>query len=203
MQPQSRLSAPRVFIGELLDTTISFKEDDSQFAPKFILTPTGAKCSRVLIVGTLIQEARDVGGDQEAWRIDVADSTGGISCRANEYSRRAMLQMKELTEVPCHIAVYGKPGVFQKEGKTYVNINVESVLKSNKDAAALWTLETAKATLERIALLQKSDVDPRRAMTYGTDMSKYAAMAKKAVMSLSKTTTGDDDEVDIEVIDVN
>jgi len=65
----SREVARRIFAEELKSSNYSFRdgEDQHQYAPSYLLTPTGAKCNRVFLVGTLI-EKDDIGGDTEYWR---------------------------------------------------------------------------------------------------------------------------------------
>ncbi|HIH36291.1 MAG TPA: DNA-binding protein, partial [Methanocellales archaeon] len=68
----SREVAKRVFAREFGEANMAFKEQDDQYAPQYLLTPTGAKCNRILFVGTLI-EKEDIGNDVEYWRARVAD----------------------------------------------------------------------------------------------------------------------------------
>jgi len=65
----SREVAKRIFAEELKSSNYSFRdgEDQHQYAPSYLLTPTGGKCNRVFTVGTLT-EKDDIGGIQ---------STGG------------------------------------------------------------------------------------------------------------------------------
>ena len=52
--------ARRVFAQELRDSNLASKDESDQYAPQYILTPTGAKVNRIFLVGTLI-EKEDIG----------------------------------------------------------------------------------------------------------------------------------------------
>ncbi len=59
--------ARRVFAQELRDSNLASKDESDQYAPQYILTPTGAKVNRIFFVGTLI-EKEDIGTGSEYWR---------------------------------------------------------------------------------------------------------------------------------------
>jgi len=68
--------AHRVFAAELKESNLQSKEgQDEQYPKQYLITPTGAKCNRIFIVGTLI-EKEDVGTDSEFWRGHIVDPTG-------------------------------------------------------------------------------------------------------------------------------
>ena len=108
----SREVARRIFAEELKSSNYSFRdgEDQHQYAPSYLLTPTGAKCNRVFLVGTLI-EKDDIGGDTEYWRGRVVDPTGSILIYAGQYQPEAAQILAGL-ETPCFVAVVGKPNLY-------------------------------------------------------------------------------------------
>jgi RPA family protein len=81
----AREVARRVYAQELRDSDLSFRENEDQYAPLYLITPTGARCNRVLVVGTLT-EKDNLGDDVEYWRGRVADPTGSIFVYAGQYS---------------------------------------------------------------------------------------------------------------------
>ena len=77
--------AHRVFAAELKESNLQSKEgQDDQYPKQYLLTPTGAKCNRVFIVGTLI-EKDDVGTDSDFWRGRIVDPTGAFYVTAGQY----------------------------------------------------------------------------------------------------------------------
>jgi RPA family protein len=48
--------AHRVFAAELKESNLQSKEGQDQYSPQYLITPTGAKCNRIFIVGTLTQQ---------------------------------------------------------------------------------------------------------------------------------------------------
>jgi RPA family protein len=80
----AREVARRVYAQELRDSDLSFRENEDQYAPLYLITPTGARCNRVLVVGTLT-EKDNLGDDVEYWRGRVADPAGSIFVYAGQY----------------------------------------------------------------------------------------------------------------------
>ena len=74
----AREVARRVYAQELRDSDLSFRENEDQYAPLYLITPTGARCNRVLVVGTLT-ERDNLGDDVEYWRGRVADPRAASS----------------------------------------------------------------------------------------------------------------------------
>ena len=110
----SREVARRIFAEELKNSNYSFREgeDQHQYAPQYLLTPTGAKCNRVFMIGTLT-EKDDIGGDTEYWKGRVVDPTGSILIYAGQYQPEAA-QILANIEAPAFVAVVGKPNLHEK-----------------------------------------------------------------------------------------
>ena len=70
--------AKRLFAKEFQASNLTYKDGEDQFAPTYLLTPTGAKCNRVFIVGTLTEKT-NIGSDSEFWKGRVSDPTGAYS----------------------------------------------------------------------------------------------------------------------------
>ncbi|HOO52839.1 MAG TPA: hypothetical protein PLY09_02910 [Methanothrix sp.] len=145
----AREVARRVFAQELRDSDLSFRENEDQYAPLYLITPTGARCNRVLLVGTLT-EKDNLGDDVEYWRGRVADPTGSIFVYAGQYQPDAA-QALSGTEPPAFVAVVGKPSVYETEdGTRLISVRAESVQRVDAETRDRWVLESAARTLERI-----------------------------------------------------
>mgnify|MGYP005846426629 FL=1 len=103
--PAEREVAKRIFAKEFNASNMAFKESEDQLAPTYLLTPTGAKCNRVFVVGTLT-EKDNVGSDSEYWRGRVTDPTGAFVLYAGQYHPEAAQVLSDL-DVPSFIAVIG------------------------------------------------------------------------------------------------
>ncbi|OPY51290.1 MAG: hypothetical protein A4E48_01656 [Methanosaeta sp. PtaU1.Bin060] len=202
----SREVARRVFAEELKSCNYSFREseDQSQYAPQYLLTPTGAKCNRVFIVGTLT-EKDDIGGDTEYWRGRIVDPTGSILIYAGQYQPEAA-QILANMEVPAFVAIVGKPNLYQTEdGNIIISIRAESIQRVNEATRNQWIVDTARRTHERLRALKDAEAVPisggfstadkvsapstvqdyQRALEhYHTDIEKYRQMVTRALASL-------------------
>jgi len=177
--------AHRVFAAELKESNLQTKEgQDEQFPKQYLLTPTGAKCNRVFIVGTLT-EVEDVGTDSEFWRGRIVDPTGAFYVTAGQYQPEAA-QVLAKTVPPEFIAVIGKPTIFTtKEGNILTSIRAESMHVVDAVTRDKWVVETANLTAKRIARLKGSEPDAVKAREhYSTDVEHYNAMVALAIESM-------------------
>lgn len=144
-----REPARRVFAGELRECRYQFREGEDEKSPTFVLLPTGERCNRVFIVGTLTEKQRQ--GDQNIfYRGRVVDPTGTFFVMAGSYQPEAMQQLAR-TEAPAFVAVVGKPSLYQTPDGAFLNsVRVESITVVDKETRDLWVLDTAKATLDRV-----------------------------------------------------
>lgn len=160
----SREVAKRIFAEELKSANYSFRdgEDQHQYAPSYLLTPTGAKCNRVFLVGTLT-EKDDIGSDIEYWRGRVVDPTGSILIYAGQYQPEAA-QILACMEAPSYIAVVGKPNLYQTEdGNIIISLRAESISRVDENTRNQWIIDTARRTLERLDLLKNASLVPKAA----------------------------------------
>jgi len=189
MALKQREVARRLFAKELQESTLFYKEHDDAYAPQYLLTPTGAKCNRVFVVGTLT-EKENVGVDADYWRARIADPTGVFPIYAGQYQQQAVTQLSSI-EVPSFVAVIGKLNVFHAdEGPIKVSIRPEFINVVDAETRDRWVLETAEKTLERIERLKHDDEDMARVRDYySTDISPYTAVVIEAVKTLIKEQT--------------
>ncbi|MGV8116376.1 RPA family protein [Methanothrix soehngenii] len=213
----SREVARRIFAEELKSSNYSFREgeDQHQYAPQYLLTPTGAKCNRVFFVGTLT-EKDDIGTDVEYWRGRVVDPTGSILIYAGQYQPEAA-QILASMDAPAFVSIVGKPNLYQTEdGNVIISLRAESIQRVDEATRNQWIMDTARRTLERLSLLEKAEPAPlssdfttadsaypstnqqdaaRAREHYHTDIERYRKMVTRALASLKADlgkTVGDD-----------
>ena len=122
---------------------------------QYLLTPTGAKCNRVFVVGTLT-EKDDIGGDTEYWRGRVVDPTGSILIYAGQYQPEAA-QILANMEAPSFVAVVGKPNLYQTDdGNIIISLRAESIQRVDENTRNQWIIDTARRTLERLEALKNA-----------------------------------------------
>lgn len=206
----SREVARRVYAEELRSSNYAFRESDdqNQYAPQYLLTPTGAKCNRVFMVGTLT-EKDDIGGDTEYWRGRVVDPTGSILVYAGQYQPEAA-QILANMEAPAFVAVVGKPNLYQTEDESIIiSIRAESIQRVDEATRNQWIMDTAKRTHERLKILKGMGPAPvsgfspadrvpasspaqdfQRAWEhYHTDIERYRQMVIRALTALKAELT--------------
>ncbi len=207
---RQREVAWRVFAEELRASSLAFRENEDQYAPLYLLTPTGAKCNRVFIVGTLT-EKDDIGGDTEYWRGRMVDPTGSILIYAGQYQPEAAQALANI-ESPAFVSIVGKPKLYQTEdGNIIISVRVEAIHKADKAARDRWILDAARQTNERLEALVCAgpisatssfstadkapaaalDMDVGRALEhYHTDIAHYKKMIVRALTSLRDDLAG-------------
>ncbi len=144
-----REPARRVFAAELRECRYQFKDGDDEKSPTFVLLPTGERCNRIFLVGTLTEKQRQ--GDQNIfYRGRVVDPSGTFFVMAGSYQPEAMQQIAKI-DTPAFVAVIGKPNLYQTpDGAFLVSVRVESITVVDKETRDLWVLDTAARTLDRI-----------------------------------------------------
>jgi uncharacterized protein len=188
MQSQTQIErevAKRIFAKEFNESDLAYKESNDQYAPTYLLTPTGAKCNRIFVVGTLTDKA-DVGKDSNYWRARVTDPTGTFLVYAGEYSPEAAQALSDI-EVPSFVAVIGKARLFKsQDGSVNCSIRPEAILPVDVETRDRWVREAALETSERLATLKAgtSEDAKKAAEHYKTDFATYKEMALLAAKSL-------------------
>ncbi|MCX9009972.1 MAG: DNA-binding protein [Candidatus Methanoperedens sp.] len=173
--------AHRIFAAEFKESNLQAKEGQDQYSPSYLLTPTGAKCNRVFIVGTLT-EKEDVGTDNEFWRGRIVDPTGAFFVTAGQYQPEAAQVLAKVTP-PEFIAVIGKPNTFTtKEGNMLTSIRAESLQIVDAATRDRWVLDAAKHTMARLEKLKGNEPDAVKAREhYSTNVETYRAMVAQAL----------------------
>ena len=144
-----REPARRVFAAELRECRYQFRDGEDEKSPTFVLLPSGERCNRIFLVGTLTEKQRQ--GDQNIfYRGRVVDPSGTFFIMAGSYQPEAMQQLAKI-DTPAFVAVIGKPNLYQTpDGAFLVSVRVESITVVDKETRDLWILDTAARTLDRI-----------------------------------------------------
>lgn len=158
-----REPARRVFAAELRECRYQFRDGEDEKSPTFVLLPTGERCNRIFLVGTLTEKQRQ--GDQNIfYRGRVVDPSGTFFVMAGSYQPEAMQQIAKI-DTPAFVAVIGKPNLYQTpDGAFLISVRVESITVVDKETRDLWVLDTAARTLDRIeAMAAGTSVDITKA----------------------------------------
>lgn len=178
-----RESAKRVFAAELREAHHHFREGTDDKSPTYILLPTGERCNRVFIAGTLTEKKKSE-GEAVFYQIRVMDPTGIFFVSAGSYQPEALHQISSI-ESPSYVVIIGKPGVFQApDGRNLVSIRAESITAVDKTVVDCWILDTARLTLDRI---EKNTDDPdhqKAAEIYQRPFESWRPKVKEALASI-------------------
>jgi len=179
-----REPARRVFAGELRETRIHFREGDDEKSPTYVLLPTGERCNRVFLIGTLTEKKKQ--GEQNMfYRARVVDPTGTFFIMAGSYQPEAMQQIARI-EPPAFVAVAGKPNVYETpDGATLISVRCESVTPVEKDTRDRWVLDCALSTLDRIDNMGTTKYGERARLEYHSDPAVFRKMVFEALSQLS------------------
>ena len=149
--------AVRLFAKELKDSDFVYREEEEQYAPQYILTPTGARANRVLISGTMT-EIENIGNGTDYYRARISDPTGTFVVYAGQYQPEAA-QFLASAETPSFVTVIGKVSAFKMDDKkTMLSIRPEYIQTTDSDNQDMWIFETAQKTYERILKLESENI---------------------------------------------
>lgn len=180
-----REPARRVFAAELRESRHQFREGTEEKSPTYVLLPTGQRCNRVFVVGSLTEKQRQ--GDQNIfYRARVIDPTGTTFVTAGNYQPEAMQQIARI-EPPAFVAVVGKPNVFEAPdgGGVYVSLRAESVTVVDHETRDLWVLDAAKATLDRIDAYGTTEDSKRAGEEYRIDPALFRKTVADALAQMN------------------
>jgi len=146
--------AVRMFAKELKDSDLIYREEEEQYAPQYILTPTGAKANRILISGTLT-EVENIGNGTEYYRARIADPTGIFTVYAGQYQAESIRFLAE-AETPSFVTIVGKISAFKTDdGNMILSIRPEYIQNADETNRNFWVAETARKTYERITAAEE------------------------------------------------
>lgn len=149
----TREVAHRLFAAEYDDATFEYAESDEERAPKYVVTPTGARINRLFVVGVLTGVERV---NENMVRARIADPTGVFIVYAGQYQPDA-LTFLERAEPPAFLAVTGKANTFEPEDgdRVFTSIRPESVNAVDVETRDRWVVQTGEHTLNRIATIAR------------------------------------------------
>jgi len=149
--PGRREVAHRLFAAEFDDATVSYAESDEERAPKYVVTPTGARVNRLFTVGVLT-EVESV--NEDVLRTRVVDPTGAFVSYAGQYQPDAAAFF-ERADPPEFVALTGKARTFEPDdgNRVYTSVRPESVSTVDAETRDRWTVSAAEATLRRVAAM--------------------------------------------------
>jgi len=138
----------RIFADEFNRANLRHSQGTDR-APHYIVTPTGAKCNRLFVVG-VATEIDNIGTEEGLWRARISDPTGVFTIYAGQYQPEATTFFSEL-QIPAFVAVTGKARIYEPEdGAVYTSIRPEEANIVNADVRDRWILNTAERTMERV-----------------------------------------------------
>ena len=178
-----REPAKRVFAAELREAYHHFREGTDEKSPTFLLLPTGERCNRVFIAGTLTEKKKSE-GEAVFYQVRVMDPTGTFFISAGSYQPEALHQIS-MIESPAHVAIIGKPGVFQSpDGRNLVSVRAESIVAVDKSVVDCWILDTARLTLDRIEKNSDDTDHLKAAEIYQRPFDSWRQKIKEGLSSL-------------------
>lgn len=175
--------AIRIFAKELRDSNVLYKADNDQYAPQYLITPTGAKINRVFIAGTLT-ETENIGTEAEYWRGRISDPTGVYLIYAGQYQPDVCRFLAD-AEVPALVSVIGKISSFQgNDGNEIITVRPEYIQYIDTETRNSWMYETAKQTYERL-LIMETDEEKKENIKQNYDI--HPTVYKKMILEALET----------------
>ncbi len=141
--------AHRLFAAEFSASNYEVREGEEK-STVYIVTPLGAKVSRMMIAGVLTEVEENKGENWTMYNAQIADPTGTFRISAGQYQQGASRSLQSI-EPPAFVAAVGKARSFTtEEGAVYVSVRVESIARITQEQRDFWTYETCRETLRRI-----------------------------------------------------
>ncbi len=147
-----REPAWRVFASELNSSKCYMKATEPKM-PSYVVTPLGAKVSRIFIVGVLtgVRVVSD-----EVIKARVVDQTGAFYLFAGKF-RPQVRQILESTPAPQFVAVVGKTNVYQPtEDQMYVSVVPERIKIVDEILRDYWVFDTSRKLKLRIEAMSEA-----------------------------------------------
>ncbi|WP_340820477.1 DNA-binding protein [Methanolobus sp. WCC4] len=156
--------AYRLFASEFNDSRFnlhsntSSSDDQEIYSPNFLITPTGLKANRVLVVGVVTEVERlsdQAGSEKELWRARISDPTGAFTVYSGSYQPDASVFLSNV-QVPSYVMVLGKVRSYEPgDGSVYVSLRPEEINYVDELIRDRWIVDTAEMTLDRLELFER------------------------------------------------
>ncbi|MCX8173118.1 MAG: hypothetical protein N3F63_00695 [Thermoplasmata archaeon] len=210
--------AHRIFSFEIDETTVEERgnefpgEEATSFSdqskiPNYVITPTGLRVNRVLLVGKLISMPKQI-GEKDMWKFEVRDSLGKVFVLTPNFRSEIVNYVKSIgpNDVPRVIFLTGKIRTYRPdETRFYISIRPEVLCNSTQELHHYWLVQAAKLLLRRLECLEElAKMEPesienlmaigftrseaeaafRAKKYYGIDIERIARYREKAVEAL-------------------
>ena len=143
-----REPAWRIFAAEYNDANHVLEAKEEK-APKYVITPLGAKVNRLFIVGVLT-DVEEIGAEGIRRRARISDPTGMHVVYAEAFKPEVASILADM-EIPSYIAVVGKVRIYEpEEGVLYLSARAELVKEVDAKIRNYWILEASRSMLMRI-----------------------------------------------------
>jgi RPA family protein len=191
-----RETAVRMFSFEFKDMNFRLKSNSKT---AYYLSPTGALVNRIFVVGVLL-EKYETSPDSNFWKIKIADPTGTFYGYIGRYQPEALEKIHDISDLSI-VAITGKIKILETENGKFTTLRPENISIVDETVRDIWTCETAKRTLERIAIMREKPTKLSKIASevYKTNLNDYLANVKKAITTLEESE--DIEEEDIEEIE--
>ena len=154
-----RETAWRMFAGELNSSTVEKKSDEEK-SPSYVITPLGSAVNRVLIAGVLTDKENRGTETEPLWSGRICDVSGNFYISISRFQPEAASAIVDI-DVPSFVAVVGKVRTYTTEdGRVYISVRPEKIVKIDEDTRNLWVLEAAKSLWDRLLKMKKAYANP-------------------------------------------
>lgn len=157
----------------------------------YVVTPGGAWCRRLFIVGALTERR----GSGDVMQARVADPTGTFRVSMDRQTPDAGETLGYI-KPPAFVAVTGRATIVGSGPRAYATVDAEALRVVDRTARDLWVQKTAGTTLDRLIALGEAlsgDGDERAATTlrlYGTTEEAIRDMAGMVRTALAVVRPG-------------
>lgn len=149
-----RETAWRVFANELNTSTLEIKATEEKM-PSYLVSPLGAKINRVLVAGTLTEKANSGSPEEPLWRGRIQDVNGQFFLNVGRFQPDAMAAMADI-EPPCFVAAVGRVRAYTTDdGRTFVSVRPERIIRIDEATLNEWLLDTAQSTWTRLKWMKQ------------------------------------------------
>lgn len=149
-----REMAHRIFAGEL-SRAVRTHTEDREYSPTYVISETGAKVSRVLVGGVLLDKENLGSEGDPFYRARVEDPTGLFYLRAGQYNPEGAKALAKL-EPPCHVLAVGKVRTYSPEpDQVYVSVQPEAIREVPEAHYRRWVMEACASLRTRLEGLKE------------------------------------------------
>ncbi|MDO5861674.1 MAG: glycerol dehydrogenase [Thermoplasmata archaeon] len=149
-----RETAWRVFSNELNSSSLEIKATEEKM-PSYLVSPLGAKINRVLVAGTMTEKSNSGSEEEPMWRARVQDVNGQFFLNVGRFQPDALAAMADI-EPPCFVAAVGRVRAYTADdGRTFVSVRPERIVKIDEATLNEWLLDTAASTWTRMKWMRE------------------------------------------------